>query len=156
MRRTRLFTYVNGFLEEYMAIPIIIGEKTENERFPGAMKTLCIEAMMQDGKALQAGTSHFLGQNFSKASNIKFQNREGKNEFAWTTSWGVSTRLIGGLIMTHADDDGMIMPPKLSPNHVVIIPHFRDNCIDKINCYCNEIRMALSNESFGDKEKLVS
>ena len=145
-----------NFLEEYMAIPIIVGEKTENERFPGAIKTLCIEAMMQDGKALQAGTSHFLGQNFSKASNIKFQNREGKNEFAWTTSWGVSTRLIGGLIMTHADDDGMIMPPKLSPNHIVIIPHFRDELYrDKINSYCNEIKMALSKKSFGDRKVSV-
>ena len=152
----KIICLYKNFVEEYMAIPIIIGEKTENERFPGAQKTLCIEAMMQDGKALQAGTSHFLGQNFSKSSNIKFQNRDGKNEFAWTTSWGVSTRLIGGLIMTHADDDGMIMPPKLSPNHVVIIPHFRDESYrNKINNYCNEIKSELSKKVFGDRKVSV-
>ena len=114
------------FAEEYMAMPVLTGEKTESERFPGAVSTLCIEAMMQDGKALQAGTSHFLGQNFSKSCNIMYQSREGRNEYAWTTSWGVSTRLIGGMIMTHGDDDGMVMPPRLSPKHVVILPIIRD------------------------------
>ncbi|MFU8780452.1 MAG: aminoacyl--tRNA ligase-related protein, partial [Kiritimatiellia bacterium] len=113
------------FAEEYMAIPVLTGEKTAGERFPGAVNTFCIEAMMQDRKALQAGTSHFLGQNFAKASGIQFQSRAGELEHAWTTSWGVSTRLIGGMIMTHADDDGMIMPPRLAPSHVAILPIIR-------------------------------
>ncbi len=110
------------FAENYMAMPVIKGEKTEGERFPGAVNTYCIEAMMQDGKALQAGTSHFLGQNFAKSCEIKYLSKEGSEEFAWTTSWGVSTRLIGGLIMTHADDDGMVMPPRLASQQIVIMP----------------------------------
>ena len=140
------------FIEEYMAIPILIGEKSENERFPGAVSTFCVEGMMQDGKALQAGTSHFLGQNFSKASEIKYQNRNGKNEYAWTTSWGVSTRLIGGMIMTHADDDGMIMPPRLAPQHIVIIPHIRneENSEEIIN-YCNKLVSNLSQINYKDR-----
>jgi prolyl-tRNA synthetase len=113
------------FAEQYMAIPVIRGKKTADELFPGAVDTYTIEAMMQDRKALQAGTSHFLGQNFAKASGIKFLNQEGKEETAWTTSWGVSTRLIGGLIMTHSDDDGMVIPPKIAPVHIVILPIFR-------------------------------
>ncbi|MBF0099878.1 MAG: proline--tRNA ligase [Desulfobacterales bacterium] len=119
-----LNVYAN-FVENYMAIPVIKGQKTPTERFPGAEETLCIEAMMQDRKALQAGTSHFLGQNFAKASNIQFQDAQGDQVYAWTTSWGVSTRLIGGLIMTHGDDNGIIMPPRLSPAHVVLLPIFR-------------------------------
>ena len=111
-----------SFAREHLAIPVYCGEKSESERFPGADRTLCIEAMVQDRKAIQAGTSHFLGQNFAKASGIKFQSREGREEFAWTTSWGVSTRLIGTLIMAHADDDGMIIPPRVAPTHVVILP----------------------------------
>ncbi len=114
------------FAQNYLAIPVIKGEKTPDERFPGADMTYTIEAMMQDGKALQAGTSHDLGQNFSKSIGIKFQGRTGNEEFAYTTSWGISTRLIGALIMTHADDDGMIMPPKIAPYHVVIIPIVKD------------------------------
>jgi prolyl-tRNA synthetase len=110
------------FAENYMAMPVIQGEKTAGERFPGAVQTYCIEAMMQDRKALQAGTSHFLGQNFAKASGIQFTDANNKLEHAWTTSWGVSTRLVGGMIMTHADDDGMICPPRLAPQHVVIMP----------------------------------
>jgi prolyl-tRNA synthetase len=110
------------FAENTLAIPVIKGEKTPDERFPGADMTLTIEAMMQDGKALQAGTSHDLGQNFSKSIGIKFQGRTGTEEYAHTTSWGISTRLIGALIMTHADDDGMIMPPRIAPHQVVIIP----------------------------------
>ena len=123
MEETRLMlrTYAD-FAENWLAMPVICGEKTESERFPGAECTLCIEAMMQDRKALQAGTSHFLGQNFSKACGIKFQSVVGKEEFGWTTSWGVSTRLIGGMIMTHADDDGLVVPPKMAPTHVVILP----------------------------------
>jgi prolyl-tRNA synthetase len=110
------------FAENWMAMPVIKGEKTEGERFPGAVNTYCIEAMMQDRKALQAGPSHFLGQNFAHSSDIKFSDANGSVSFAWTTSWGVSTRLIGGMIMTHADDDGMVLPPRLAPAHVVIIP----------------------------------
>ena len=110
------------FAREYLAIPVLTGEKSEGERFPGAVQTLCIEAMVQDRKAIQAGTSHFLGQNFSKASGIQFQGRDGTLEHAWTTSWGVSTRLIGTLIMAHGDDDGLILPPRIAPAHAVIIP----------------------------------
>jgi prolyl-tRNA synthetase len=110
------------FARDYLAVPVFTGEKTEGERFPGAVQTLCIEAMMQDRKALQAGTSHFLGQNFAKSSGIRFLSRDNKEELAWTTSWGVSTRLVGTLIMVHADDDGMIVPPRLAPTHVVILP----------------------------------
>jgi prolyl-tRNA synthetase len=105
-----------------MAVPVFKGAKTEGERFPGAVDTLCIEAMVQDRKAIQAGTSHFLGQNFSRSSGINFLSRDNKQEFAWTTSWGVSTRLVGTLIMMHADDDGMVIPPRLAPTHVVILP----------------------------------
>ncbi len=111
--------------EDYLAMPVIRGRKTAAERFPGAVDTLCIEAMMQDRKALQAGTSHFLGQNFARASQIKFQSAEEKEEYAWTTSWGASTRLIGGVIMTHGDDDGVIMPPRAAPAHVVLLPIFK-------------------------------
>ena len=111
--------------EEYLAMPVIKGTKTPSERFPGAVDTLSIEAMMQDRKALQAGTSHFLGQNFAKASGIKFQNAEETEEFAWTTSWGASTRLIGGVIMTHGDDNGIILPPKVASAHVVLLPIIR-------------------------------
>jgi prolyl-tRNA synthetase len=110
------------FVENWMAMPVIKGVKTANERFAGAVDTYCIEALMQDGKALQAGTSHFLGQNFARSFDVKFLNKENKEEFVWATSWGVSTRLIGGLIMTHSDDDGLILPPKLAPQQVVIVP----------------------------------
>ena len=111
--------------EEYLAMPVIKGHKTAAERFPGAVDTICIEAMMQDRKALQAGTSHFLGQNFARASQIKFQSAEEKEEYVWTTSWGASTRLIGGVIMTHGDDDGIIMPPRAASAHVVLLPIFK-------------------------------
>ena len=110
------------FVENFLAMPVVKGEKTESERFPGADNTTCIEAMMQDKRALQAGTSHFLGQNFAKSSEIKFQSEEGKEEYAWTTSWGTSTRMIGGMIMVHSDDDGLVVPPKVAPAHVVILP----------------------------------
>ncbi|WP_417736740.1 proline--tRNA ligase [Rosistilla oblonga] len=115
------------FAENWMAMPVIQGEKTPAERFPGAVSTLSIESMMQDRKALQAGTSHFLGQNFSKAQEIQFQDQDGNMQFAWTTSWGVSTRLVGALIMTHSDDDGLVLPPKLAPSHIVILPIYRDD-----------------------------
>ncbi len=113
------------FVEEWMSVPVIKGFKSANERFAGAEETLCIEAMMQDGKALQAGTSHFLGQNFAKAFDVKFQNKEGKLEHVWGTSWGVSTRLMGALIMAHSDDLGLVLPPKLAPIHVVIVPIYK-------------------------------
>ncbi len=114
------------FAETFMAMPVIKGKKSDGERFPGAVDTYCIEAMMQDGKALQAGTSHFLGQNFADAFDVQFTNKEGKLEKVWGTSWGVSTRLIGGLIMAHSDDDGLVLPPKLAPIHVVIVPIFKN------------------------------
>jgi prolyl-tRNA synthetase len=113
------------FAENFMAIPVIKGTKTESERFAGAVETYCIEALMQDGKALQAGTSHFLGQNFAKAFDVKFASKEGTQELVWASSWGVSTRLIGGLIMTHSDDQGLVLPPKLAPIQVVIVPIYK-------------------------------
>jgi prolyl-tRNA synthetase len=113
------------FVEEIMAIPVLRGLKTEGERFAGALETYCIEALMQDGKALQAGTSHFLGQNFAKAFDVKFQTKEGTQEYVWATSWGVSTRLMGALIMTHSDDNGLVLPPKLAPYQVVIVPIYK-------------------------------
>ena len=113
------------FAENFMAMPVIQGVKTESERFAGAEETFCIEALMQDGKALQAGTSHFLGQNFAKAFDVKFTNKEGKQDYVWATSWGVSTRLMGALIMTHSDDRGLVLPPSLAPSQVVIVPIYR-------------------------------
>ncbi len=113
------------FAENHMAVPVIKGTKTESERFAGAVETYCIEALMQDGKALQAGTSHFLGQNFAKAFDVKFASKEGKQEYVWATSWGVSTRLMGALIMTHSDDNGLVLPPKLAPIQVVIVPIYK-------------------------------
>ncbi|MBN2188666.1 MAG: proline--tRNA ligase [Chitinispirillaceae bacterium] len=132
------------FAENYMAMPVIKGEKTALERFPGAVSTYSIEAMMQDRKALQAGTSHFLGQNFATASGIKFLDASGKEAFAWTTSWGVSTRLIGGLIMTHGDDDGIICPPRLAPSHVVLLPviHGDDQKASVLE-YCESLALEL-------------
>jgi len=133
------------FAENWMAMPVIKGEKTADERFPGALNTYTIEAMMQDKKALQAGTSHFLGQNFAKASGIKFLGKTGEQETAWTTSWGVSTRLIGGLIMTHADDDGMVVPPKLAPTHAVILPIYRnDEERSQVLEFCNSLKKELT------------
>lgn len=114
------------FAESFMALPVIKGKKSEGEKFPGAVDTYCIEALMQDGKALQAGTSHFLGQNFAKAFDVQFANKEGKLDYVWGTSWGVSTRLMGALIMAHSDDDGLILPPRLAPIQVVIVPVFKN------------------------------
>lgn len=113
------------FARKYMAVPVVVGHKSESERFAGAVDTLCIEAMMQDGKALQAGTSHFLGQNFAKAFDVKFTNKEGVSDYVWATSWGVSTRLMGALIMAHGDDHGLVLPPALAPIHVVMVPIFK-------------------------------
>ncbi len=141
------------FAEGHMAVPVIRGEKTAGERFPGAVTTLCIEAMMQDRKALQAGTSHFLGQNFSKAQEIKFQSQAGQIEYAWTTSWGVSTRLIGALIMTHADDDGLVLPPRLAPTHAVIIPIYRDDTQKAaVLEFCQSLRKELKSQTYADEK----
>ncbi|NIG53938.1 proline--tRNA ligase [Chitinophaga sp. Cy-1792] len=122
---TQMLNVYGDFAEQYMAMPVIRGVKTANERFAGAIDTYCIEALMQDGKALQAGTSHFLGQNFAKAFDVQFSNKENKLEYVWATSWGVSTRLIGGLIMTHSDDQGLVLPPRIAPLQVVIVPIFK-------------------------------
>ncbi len=145
------------FAENYMAMPVITGEKTDGERFPGAVSTYSIESMMQDRKALQAGTSHFLGQNFSKAQEIKFQDQSGVEQFAWTTSWGVSTRLVGGLIMTHSDDDGLIVPPRLAPKHVVILPVIRnEDDRTKVMEYCEKLRQELVAQSYDGRPVEVS
>ena len=132
IRETELMLDVYAeFAESFMAVPVVKGRKSAGERFPGAVETYCIEAMMQDGKSLQAGTSHFLGQNFAKAFEVKFASKEGKLDYVWGTSWGVSTRLMGALIMAHSDDEGLVLPPKLAPIHVVIVPIFRNE--DELN-----------------------
>jgi len=132
------------FSERFMAMPVIQGEKTEGEKFPGAVTTFSIEAMMQDRKALQAGTSHFLGQNFARGSDITFLNEKGERVHAWTTSWGVSTRLIGGLIMTHSDDNGFIVPPRIAPAHVVILPITpKEETRAEVLSYCESLRKEL-------------
>ncbi len=132
------------FVENFMAIPVIKGIKSENERFAGALETYCIEALMQDGKALQAGTSHFLGQNFAKAFDVKFTSKEGKQEYVWATSWGVSTRLIGALIMTHSDDQGLVLPPNLAPIQVVIVPIYKgEEQLEQISLVANEMAAKL-------------
>lgn len=140
------------FAENWMAMPVIKGKKTANERFAGALDTLCIEALMQDGKALQAGTSHFLGQNFAKAFDVKFTNKEGKIEHVWATSWGVSTRLMGALVMAHSDDQGLVLPPKLAPIQVVIIPIYKgDEELEKISEVANAIMKALKTKGISVK-----
>ncbi|MGN6293363.1 MAG: proline--tRNA ligase [Chitinophagaceae bacterium] len=134
------------FVENYMALPVVKGVKTPNERFAGAEDTYCIEALMQDGKALQAGTSHFLGQNFAKAFDVKFSNKENQQEYVWATSWGVSTRLIGALVMAHSDDDGLVLPPKLAPLQVVIVPIYKGEDQKKlIDAKAAEITSQLKN-----------
>lgn len=140
------------FAESFMALPVIKGVKTEGERFPGAVNTYCIEAMMQDGKALQAGTSHFLGQNFAKAFDVKFASRESKLDYVWGTSWGVSTRLMGALIMAHSDDDGLVLPPKLAPIHVVIVPIFRNDAeLERITAEVEKIAKGLRQQNIAVK-----
>ncbi|MFK7899507.1 MAG: proline--tRNA ligase, partial [Cyclobacteriaceae bacterium] len=130
----RMLNIYADFAENHLAIPVLKGLKTENERFAGANETYCIEALMQDGKALQAGTSHFLGQNFAKAFDVKYTSQEGKLEYVWGSSWGVSTRLMGALIMAHSDDDGLVLPPKIAPIQVVIVPIFKgDEQLESIN-----------------------
>ena len=143
--------YAN-FAENFMAIPVIQGVKTESERFAGAEETYCIEALMQDGKALQAGTSHFLGQNFAKAFDVKFANSEGKQDYVWATSWGVSTRLMGALIMTHSDDKGLVLPPNLAPYQVVIVPIYKsEEQLAEITTKAEAIMSALRAENISVK-----
>ncbi|HQU72072.1 MAG TPA: proline--tRNA ligase [Calditrichia bacterium] len=152
MDETRLMLDVYArFAEEFMAMPVVKGEKTESERFPGAETTFCIEAMMQDRKALQAGTSHFLGENFARAAEIKFLGADGVEHYANTTSWGVSTRLIGALIMTHSDDDGVVLPPRLAPTHVVILPIVKEDTEAEVLAYCNALAEELRQKAYAGR-----
>lgn len=148
----RMLEVYADFAENWMALPVVRGKKTANERFAGALDTYCIEALMQDGKALQAGTSHFLGQNFAKAFDVKFTSKEGKLDYVWATSWGVSTRLIGALIMAHSDDSGLVLPPKLAPIQVVIVPIYRsDEELDKISTIAKELTAELKSKNISVK-----
>lgn len=148
----RMLEVYADFAENWMAVPVIKGKKTANERFAGALDTYCIEALMQDGKALQAGTSHFLGQNFAKAFDVKFTSKEGKLDYVWASSWGVSTRLIGALIMAHSDDSGLILPPKLAPIQVVIVPIYRsDEELDQISILAKELSKELKSKNVSVK-----
>ncbi len=148
---TMLKVYAN-FAENWMAVPVVQGVKTANERFAGALETYTIEALMQDGKALQSGTSHFLGQNFAKAFDVTFANKEGKLEHVWATSWGVSTRLMGALIMAHSDDNGLVLPPKLAPIQVVIVPiHRKEEELEKIKALVKELSASLKSKGISVK-----
>lgn len=149
----RMLEVYRDVSENALAMPVLVGRKPEHEKFPGAIDTYCIEAMMQDGKALQAGTSHFLGQNFAKSADIKFVNQNNAQEYAYTTSWGVSTRLIGGVIMCHADDDGMVVPPRIAPYQIVIVPIFKKpEDKEKVSAYIENLQKQLKNQtSFGEK-----
>jgi prolyl-tRNA synthetase len=144
----RMINVYADFARNWMAMPVTIGAKTAGERFPGAVETLSIEAMMQDRKALQAGTSHFLGQNFSKAQEIVFQSETGSREYAWTTSWGVSTRLVGALIMTHGDDDGLVLPPRLAPSQIVICPIYKDDSRATVMEYVHSLAAELRSKQY--------
>lgn len=152
----RMLEAYRDLCENTLAMPVIVGKKPEHEKFPGAVDTYCVEAMMQDGKALQAGTSHFLGQNFAKSANISFVNKNNESEFAYTTSWGVSTRLIGGVIMTHADDEGMVVPPKIAPYQVVLVPVIKKaEDTDAIMAYINDIAAQLKTKApFAEKIRI--
>ena len=145
-----------NFFEETLAMPLIVGQKTESEKFPGADTTYTVEAIMQDGKALQAGTSHFLGQNFSRAQNIKFLSNDKTEKHAWTTSWGVSTRMVGGLIMGHSDDNGLVLPPKIAPIQVRIIPIFKnEETKNTVMSYVEEFKSSLEEEYFNNSQIIV-
>jgi prolyl-tRNA synthetase len=148
----RMLSIYEEFARKTLAIPVIRGEKTPSERFPGAVSTYCIEGMMQDRKALQMGTSHFLGQNFAKSSQIKFQDQSGEMAYAWTTSWGMTTRMIGALVMTHSDDDGLVLPPKIASAHIVIIPiiHKEETRGEVLGC-CHSLAGELRHVLFDGK-----
>lgn len=153
----RMMDVYAAFAEGHMAVPVIRGTKTESERFAGALDTYCIEALMQDGKALQAGTSHFLGQNFAKAFDVKFANKEGKKDYVWATSWGVSTRLMGALVMTHSDDNGLVLPPKLAPIQVVIVPIYKgleqlDTISERVRPLVKELRAKGISVKYDDRD----
>ncbi len=152
----KMLEIYKDFLENKLAIPVICGKKTESERFPGAIYTFTVEAMMQDGKALQAGTSHFLGQNFSKAAGITFRDNLEKEQFAWTTSWGMTTRLIGAMVMVHSDDDGLVMPPRIAARHIVILPlQHKGGDSEAVYKYCRELKRKLETLYYcGDKLKV--
>ncbi|MFN3554270.1 MAG: aminoacyl--tRNA ligase-related protein, partial [Novosphingobium meiothermophilum] len=153
----RALEMYRAFAEGPLAMPVIAGAKPENERFPGAVETYSIEAMMQDGKALQAGTSHYLGTTFAQAAGIRYQDKDGQQTLAHTTSWGVSTRLIGGVIMTHGDDDGLRVPPQVAPQQIVILPMLRETDADEaLLAYCEEIRAALAKQSaFAERVRVL-
>jgi prolyl-tRNA synthetase len=148
----RMINVYADFAEEFMALPVIKGLKSESERFAGALETYCIEGLMQDGKALQAGTSHFLGQNFAKAFDVKFATKEGKQEYVWGTSWGVSTRLMGALVMAHSDDEGLVLPPRLAPIQVVIVPIYKtEEDQNKIAEVAEELKKSLKRKRISVK-----
>lgn len=148
----RMLNIYNEFMHKHLAVPVIMGEKTESERFPGAVATYCIEAMMQDRKALQAGTSHFLGQNFAKAAGIKYRDANGNEEHCWTTSWGMTTRVIGALVMTHSDDDGLIAPPRIAPTHIVLIPVLhKEETRKEVLAYCHSLAGQLRHLNYHGK-----
>ena len=139
------------FAREHLGLPVFTGAKSESEKFPGAVETLTLEAMVQDRKAIQAGTSHFLGQNFAKASGIQFQNREGKQEFGWTTSWGMTTRMVGTVVMMHGDDDGLVLPPRIAPTQIVISPITpREDTRAKVLEACDALALQLRGKRFAD------
>ncbi len=155
----RMVEVYADFARNYMAMPVIVGHKSPNERFAGALDTLTIEAMMQDGKALQAGTSHFLGQNFAKAFDVQFANKEGKLEYVWATSWGVSTRLMGALIMSHGDDNGLVLPPALAPIQVVMVPIYKSQeelaaVVEKMNVIAEELKAKGISVKIDDRDTL--
>lgn len=152
----RMLDVYETFARNYLAIPFIKGEKTESERFPGAVSTFCIEGMMQDRKALQGGTSHFLGQNFAKAHKIQFRDADGEQKFGWTTSWGSTTRLIGAMIMIHSDDDGLVLPPKVASAHIVILPIVhKEEFKTKVLDYCRQLANDLRNVTYHDQKLVV-
>jgi prolyl-tRNA synthetase len=155
-RTLQMLNVYGDFVENYLAIPVVKGEKSESERFPGAVNTYCLEAMMQDRKALQAGTSHFLGQNFARASEIKYQSAQEKEEYAWTTSWGVSTRLIGAMIMTHSDDDGLVLPPKLASAQIVLLPIVKkETDKDRVMTFTHALAKELADIRYHDRGLVV-
>src|SRR5205814_5146432 len=147
----RMLDVYEKFVRDHCAIPVFHGEKSENEKFPGAVQTLTIEAMAQDRKAIQGGTSHFLGQNFARASGIQFQNREGKQELGWTTSWGMTTRMVGTVVMTHGDDDGLVLPPRIAPTQIVILPITpKEETRARVLEACDALQLQLRGKQFGD------